>query len=214
MALNLRKMRFYSGGHEGAEAEFGFQAERYGIREINFSYRGNTPHRKRGIALLSPETLKRGDISMEIVSLRMGRRYSREQDIRKVIQVIFHMVNMGHQIFSVGWIQPDDTVQGGTGWAVELGKLFVEGKHPDPTNLLLAGAAGYIGYLVPAWFVRWLMNWEVFSFSTNVSTARSCRPRNRITTPSRKRRVAIRVTSRCESTEASRAIEMIPSVLD
>ena len=54
----------------------------------------------------------------------MGRTFSREADIRKVIQTIFHMVNMGHQVFSVGWIQPDDTVQGGTGWAVELGKLF------------------------------------------------------------------------------------------
>ena len=124
MAPKLKNMRFYSGGHEGAEDEFGRQAERYGIREVNFSYQGHTPHRKRGIAVLSPETLKRGDISMEIVSLRMGRTYSREEDIRKVIQVIFHMVNMGHQIFSVGWIQPDDTVKGGTGWAVELGKLF------------------------------------------------------------------------------------------
>jgi len=124
MTLNLRKMRFYSGGHMGAEAEFGRQAERYGIREINFVYRGQTPERKRGVTTLTPKALKRGDISMEIVSLRMGRTYNREADIRKVIQTIFHMVNMGHQVFSVGWIQPDGTAQGGTGWAVELGKLF------------------------------------------------------------------------------------------
>jgi hypothetical protein len=124
MALELKKIRFYSGGHEGAEAEFGRQTERYGIREINFSYRGHTPARKRGVKVLSAEALKRGDISMEIVSLRMGRTYSRETDIRKIIQIIFHMVNMGHQVFSVGWIQSDDTVKGGTGWAVELGKLF------------------------------------------------------------------------------------------
>jgi len=124
MELNLKKMRFYSGGHQGAEAEFGRQAERYGIREINFVYRGQSPKRQRGATILSAEALKRGDISMEIVSLRMGRTYSRETEIRKVIQTIFHMVNMGHQVFSVGWIQPDDTVLGGTGWAVELGKLF------------------------------------------------------------------------------------------
>jgi hypothetical protein len=117
-------MRFYSGGHEGAEAEFGRNAERFGIREINFTFQGHTPHRQRGVTMLSPEALKRGDISMEIVSLRMGRTYSRQRDIRKIIQTIFHMVNMGHQVFSVGWIQPDNTVKGGTGWAVELGKLF------------------------------------------------------------------------------------------
>lgn len=124
MAMNLRRMRFYSGGHEGAEAEFGRQAERYGIREINFTFEGHAPARKRGLTLLSPEALKRGAISMEIVSLRMGRTFSRETQIRRVIQTIFHMVNMGHQVFAVGWIQPDDTVKGGTGWAVELGKLF------------------------------------------------------------------------------------------
>jgi hypothetical protein len=122
--MHLKRMRFYSSGHQGAEAEFGRQAERYGIREINFTFEGHTPKRKRGLTLLSPEALKRGAISMEIVSLRMGRTYGQEVHIRKVIQTIFHMVNMGHQVFSVGWIQPDDTVKGGTGWAVELGKLF------------------------------------------------------------------------------------------
>jgi hypothetical protein len=27
-------------------------------------------------------------------------------------------------VFAVGWIQGDDTVQGGTGWGVELAKFF------------------------------------------------------------------------------------------
>ena len=34
------------------------------------------------------------------------------------------MVNNGYHVFAVGWIQPDETVKGGTGWAVELAKLF------------------------------------------------------------------------------------------
>ncbi len=124
MGLDTRKMRFYSGGHQGAEAAFGEQAEAYGIREINFAYPGQTVARRRGLTLLGPEALKKGAISMEIVSLRMGRTFSREAEIQKVLQTIFHMVNMGHQIFAMGWIQPDDTVKGGTGWAVELGKWF------------------------------------------------------------------------------------------
>ncbi len=80
--------------------------------------------RQRGLTRIGPEALKKGAISMEIVSLRMGRTFSREAEIRKVIQTIFHMVNMGHQVFSIGRIQPDGTVKGGTGWAVELGKWF------------------------------------------------------------------------------------------
>ena len=76
------------------------------------------------MTILSEEELKKGDISMEIVSLRMHRKYSQTNKIRKVFQLIFHMVNSGLQVFAVGWIQSDDTVKGGTGWAVELGKLF------------------------------------------------------------------------------------------
>jgi hypothetical protein len=115
---------YYGGGHRGTEAEFGQLAERYGIKEINFSFEGHQPAREKGLKLLSPEELKKGDISMEIVSLRMQRKYSQADKIRKVFQSIFHMVNNGLQIFAVGWIQPDATVKGGTGWAVELGKLF------------------------------------------------------------------------------------------
>ncbi len=115
---------FFGGGHRGTEAEFGQLAEQYGIREVNYTFEGHQPVRQKGLTQLSPEELKKGDISMEIVSMHMNRRYSEANKIRKVLQLIFHMVNSGLQIFAVGWIQPDDTVKGGTGWAVELGKLF------------------------------------------------------------------------------------------
>ena len=115
---------FYGGGHRGTEAEFGQLAEQFGIKEVNYGFDGHQPAREKGLVVLSPEDLKKGDISMEIVSMRMHRKYAHANKIRKVFQAIFHMVNNGLQIFAVGWIQPDDTVKGGTGWAVELGKLF------------------------------------------------------------------------------------------
>ena len=115
---------FYGGGYRGTEAEFGRLSEKYGVREVNFSFEGHEPERKTGTRVLSSEELAKGDISMEIVSIRMKRKYSQVQKIRRVFQLIFHMVNSGFQIFAVGWIQPDKTVKGGTGWAVELGKLF------------------------------------------------------------------------------------------
>jgi len=114
----------YSGAHRGAESEFGKQAERWGIQEANFSFEGHAPERTRGVRVLGPAELDKGDVSMEIVSTRMGRTYSKADKIRKVIQSIFHMVNNGYQVFAVGWIQPDGTVKGGTGWGVELAKLF------------------------------------------------------------------------------------------
>jgi len=79
----------YSGGHKGTEAEFGKLAERWGIQEVNFSFEGHNIERTRGVRKLSQEELAKGDVSMEIVSARMGRSYSKAETIRKVIQSIF-----------------------------------------------------------------------------------------------------------------------------
>jgi len=114
----------YSGGHKGAEAEFGKLAEEWGIEEVNISFDGHDSERTRGVRVLSKEELQKGDVSMEIVSKRMHRTYARTDKIRKVIQSLFHMVNNGHHVVAVGWIQEDGTVKGGTGWGVELAKLF------------------------------------------------------------------------------------------
>jgi len=116
--------KLFSGGLNGAEAEFGVQSEKWGVQEVNFTYAGHKPSRDRGLVTLTPEEMQRGDISMEIVCMRMNRSYSNAEAIRKVMQMIFHMVNNGFQVFAVGWILSDDTVKGGTGWAVELAKLF------------------------------------------------------------------------------------------
>jgi hypothetical protein len=126
---NLTNITLYSSGHRGTEAEFGRLAETWGLTEVNFSYSGHAPERTRGIRVLSPEELDKGNVSMEIVSTRLGRTFSKAEKIRNVIQVIFHMVNNGFHVIAVGWIQPDNTVKGGTGWGVELAKLFNRPLH-------------------------------------------------------------------------------------
>ena len=127
--IDCSQITMYSGGHRGAEAEFGKTAERWGIQEVNFSFEGHAVERDRGVHILSPDELDKGDVSMAIVSLRMGRTYAKTDKIRKVIQSIFHMVNKGYHVITIGWIQPDDTVKGGTGWGVELAKLFNRPVH-------------------------------------------------------------------------------------
>ncbi|MGA8180946.1 MAG: hypothetical protein WB792_12870 [Desulfobacterales bacterium] len=122
--IDISTITLYSGGHRGAEAEFGQLAEAWNIKEVNISFEGHNAERTRGVRVLSREELQKGDVSMEIVSKLMKRTYSRADKIRKVIQSIFHMVNNGHHVIAVGWIQADNTVKGGTGWAVELAKLF------------------------------------------------------------------------------------------
>jgi hypothetical protein len=114
----------YSGGHKGAEAEFGRMAEKWGMGEVNYSFAGHAIERTRGVCVLEHDELDKGNVSMEIVSTRMGRKFAQAEKIRKVIQSIFHMVNNGYHVLAIGWIQSDGTVKGGTGWAVELAKLF------------------------------------------------------------------------------------------
>jgi hypothetical protein len=113
-----------SGGHKGAEAEFGRAAEKWGVRQVTLSYDGHAMEYSKNVEVLGAAELAKGDVSMEIVSKRMGRTYTSVEQIRRVCQLIFHMVSRSYVVFAVGWIQGDDTVQGGTGWGVELAKFF------------------------------------------------------------------------------------------
>ncbi len=115
---------FISSGLRGAEQTFGECAEKYGISEETLSFADHKLARQKNVTLLSDVELARGNVSMEIVATKMGRRYTNSDTIRKVFQVIFHMINKGFQVFAVGWIQSNKTVKGGTGWGIELAKFF------------------------------------------------------------------------------------------
>lgn len=119
----------YSSGLKGAEATFGEIAEQMGINEIIYTFEGHKLTRNKNTVVLSQAELERGDISMELASKMLNRTYYETDKIRKVLQTIFHMVNSGHQVFVIGSIQEDGSVKGGTGWAVELAKMFNRPLH-------------------------------------------------------------------------------------
>lgn len=119
----------FSGGLKGAEATFGEIAEEMGLNEVVYTFAGHKLTRDKNTRVLSQEELERGDISMELASRMLNRTYYETDKIRKVLQTIFHMVNSGHQIFVIGTIQEDASVKGGTGWAVELARMFNRPLH-------------------------------------------------------------------------------------
>ena len=121
---DLSTYTLFSGGLKGAEAAFGEHAEKWGIKEVNYTFVGHEMERVKNVKFLTEEELKRGDVSMEIVCRRMGRNYTNVNMIRRVMQSIFHMINSGYQVFAVGSICEDGTVKGGTGWGVELARFF------------------------------------------------------------------------------------------
>jgi hypothetical protein len=126
----------FSGGAQGAEAEFGACAERFGIEEVNFSFDGHKPARTRGLRVLNHEELANGDVSLAYVSRLMHRRYPDTPTFRKILQSIWYQINAGQEIYVIGAIQDDDTVRGGTGWGAEFAKLcnkplfvYDQGRH-------------------------------------------------------------------------------------
>ncbi len=132
--MKSEECTLYHGGLKGAETVFGETAEQYGIGEVIFTFEGHKLNRDRNSVVLSEADLQRGDISMEIASRMMNRAYYETEKIRKVLQTIFHMVNKGHQVFVIGTILDDNSVKGGTGWAVELAKLFNRPLHVFDQN--------------------------------------------------------------------------------
>ena len=119
----------FSGGAQGAEAEFGANAESFGIEEVNFTFNGHTLIRKRGLRVLNHEELKNGDVSLEYVSRLMNRRYTDNATFRKIIQSIWYQINSGQEVFVIGEILDDKTVRGGTGWGAEFSKICNKPLH-------------------------------------------------------------------------------------
>ena len=114
----------FSGGAMGSEAYFGEIAEKWGIKEVNFTFEGHNQKRTKGRSILSDRELAAGAVSLVYVSRRLHRHWDRTPLLRKVLQVLWHVVSHADQIFVVGVIQDDNTVHGGTGWSVELARRW------------------------------------------------------------------------------------------
>jgi len=111
-----------SGGAPGAEATFGEFAERWHVTERTYSFPGRELARTQGLIELSEAQLRRGDVSRAWLSARLQRTFSEAPSFTKVLQTIWHQVTAAHEVFAMGTIQPDGTVRGGTGLAVELAR--------------------------------------------------------------------------------------------
>lgn len=122
--LRAADCTLYSGGANGTESAFGEVGERWGVQEVNFTFEGHKQARAAGRYTLSPRELAAGDVSLVYVSRRLNRTYSEGTLIRKVLQALWHMVSRSQQVFVIGQIQEDGTVVGGTGWSVELARMW------------------------------------------------------------------------------------------
>lgn len=119
----------YSGGAQGAETEFGKQAEKAGVQEVNFTFEGHKIFRSRGVRVLTTDELLKGDVSLAYIAKLMNRKFNTGKLFKKVLQSIWHQVNCSEEVFVVGTILDDNTVKGGTGWGAEFSKLCNKPLH-------------------------------------------------------------------------------------
>ena len=128
-AMSAAGVTLVSGGAAGAEAEFGTCAEGWGLAERTLSFAGRRLKRRRGLVELSEDELLRGDVSRTWLTARMNRNYDPSARFQKLLQTLWHQVTDAREVFAVGSIQADGTVRGGTGWAVELARLWGKPVH-------------------------------------------------------------------------------------
>ena len=114
----------YSGGAAGSEACFGQQSERFGLKEVHFSYPGHEPARERGLLVLSERDLRKGDVSLAYANRRMARSFELSHAFRRILQTQWHQVHSADQVLVVGELLEDGTLRGGTGWAGELSRIW------------------------------------------------------------------------------------------
>ncbi len=119
----------YTSGHKGTEEYFGICSEKWKMNEVTFNFKDHEIVRERGLKILSDEELSLGNISLAIVNKHMERTFAQTDTMRKIFQTIFHVINNGYQLFAVGWLLSNNTIRGGTGWGVELAKLFNRPIH-------------------------------------------------------------------------------------
>jgi len=81
--MKAEECTLFSGGAQGAEAEFGAQAEKAGMEEINFTFEGHQVARQRGLRHLTQEELLHGDVSLSYVSKLMHRSYTQGPLLKK-----------------------------------------------------------------------------------------------------------------------------------
>ena len=127
--MKPEKYILYSGGAQGSEAEFGKQAEKAGVQEVNFTFEGHKIDRSRGVRVLTTDELLKGDVSLAYIAKLMNRKFNTGRLFKKVLQSIWHQINCVEEVFVVGKILDDNTVKGGTGWGAEFSKLCNKPLH-------------------------------------------------------------------------------------
>ena len=113
-----------SGGAKGADAQWGMNAGRDGQSVIHWSFEGHQHHvPEQEIVRLSEEQLLRADEALKKASKPLKRPWpgKRSKTVSSLLRRNYYQVVWSESLYAVSTIHPTkQTVDGGTGWAVQM----------------------------------------------------------------------------------------------
>jgi len=117
----------FSGGANGADYIFETESIKHKFKVVAYSFDEHNT-KSSNILILSPNQLKEGFKHIEIANIKLCRNiYTIQSYIKNLISRDWFQVKNSDAIFAIGRLQTENTVLGGTGWAVQLA---VDNKKP------------------------------------------------------------------------------------
>jgi hypothetical protein len=117
----------HSGGALGSDIEWEIQGEQHGIKTIAYSFKGHN-HKSKNPIVLTAEQLNEGyeAVIKANESLKRNIKYI-SYYVRCLISRDWFQVKNSESVFAIAKFVNDNSVTGGTGWAVQMG---IDNKKP------------------------------------------------------------------------------------
>jgi len=117
----------FSGGAQGADSIFEIESIKRNIKVIAYSFKDHNT-KSSNTLILSPNQLKDGFKHIEIANKILNRNiYNITSYVKNLISRDWFQVKSSETIFAIGNLQTENTVRGGTGYAVQLA---IDNKKP------------------------------------------------------------------------------------
>ena len=112
----------HSGGCLGADMTWEVIGEEFDVNTIAYSFPGHTQYGTNPY-ILSAKELNEGFERVKIASLSLGMKISEywpPSYVKKLLSRNWFQVKNSYGVFAIGTLKTHNTVNGGTGWAVQM----------------------------------------------------------------------------------------------
>lgn len=150
--------RIHSGACDGADLTWEIEGNKYGLTTVAYSYSGHTRYISNGdtteVYVMTPEELLEGWKHVKIADETLKRNLSKIEYnpyVRNLLCRDWFQVKHSDAIFAVGYLEGKSKVEGGTGWAVQMGidnnkLIYLFSQKDDTWYIYNYGAKQFLKY--------------------------------------------------------------------